>query len=47
MIGGKSLLKEMIKTSKLKTFKTRLNRVIMNIPEKRILPWLGELGGGG
>lgn len=47
MIGGKILLKEVIKTSKLKTFKTRLNRLLMNIPEGRILPWLGEGGGGG
>lgn len=38
MIGGKSFLKEVIKTSKLKTFKTRLNRVLMNIPERIILP---------
>lgn len=41
MIGGKSLLKEVIKTPKLKTFKTRLNRVLMNIPKRRLLPWWG------
>lgn len=31
MVGGKSLLKKVIKT--------RLNRVLMNIPERRILQW--------
>lgn len=44
MIGGKSFLKEVIKTSKLKTFKTRLNRVFMNIPERVILPGCRVVG---
>ena len=48
MIGGKSLLKKVIKTSKPKTFKTRLNRVLMNIPKRRILHWWdGEAGAVG
>lgn len=41
MIGGKSFLKEVIKIFKFKIFKTRLNRVFMNILKRRFLFWWG------